>query len=380
VIVSHDVREAVALVIDEVGSSARGILIRNPPLDVRLRDASDLDFLILADIDDMRVERLRVPLRLGLHNLIDLTWLPWHWVSNPESAAALGWIPHRLLSSVVVWESDGSTSEYCRMVHENMYLPEIQRKRIGVFLDTGFETVREIGVTWDFPPLALFWLHMGFAACLAAVLDGLERLCPNAFTRPLDYLDDIDRQVLPGARTQWMEALHLDSDPVLMAAALTRIHSRIVSEFAEPVWPNCMRSGTRFEYRYWLSKKEIEWRLHVADEMIRAGDIPSAVFYLRFCAYAAARIPMVHLCACEGRNTSFLRPERAVFPQLKRLVPEILDDLQFIFSGLSDLEALSIDDSLNSLIRFRDLGLDCLKARGILTPPLAEWEPYEPQA
>jgi hypothetical protein len=114
--------------------------------------------------------------------------------------------------------------------------------------------------------------------------------------------------------------------------------------------------------------------------MIRAGDIPSAVFYLRFCAYAAARIPMVHLCACEGRNTSFLRPERAVFPQLKRLVPEILDDLQFIFSGLSDLEALSIDDSLNSLIRFRDLGLDCLKARGILTPPLAEWEPYEPQA
>ncbi|MGA7158321.1 MAG: hypothetical protein WBY53_15845 [Acidobacteriaceae bacterium] len=328
----------------------------------------------------MRSQRMILTALNGTRAMADLTWLPWDWVSDPQIAATRGWLPHRLLSSTILHDLEGNMIEYRRQIGLHMYRPNIQKQRLAVFLDTAFETVREIGITWDFPALALFWLHMGFAAVLATLLDGLRQLCPNVYTRPFDYIDAIDRKKIPGLRHQWIEALSLQANPEPMALSLKRIHAQISAKFPEPVWPENMRTGTRFEYRYWSSPEEIAWRISVAAEMARRGDSASAVFYLRFCAYAVARIPMVHACARAKQNVSFLRPECAVLPQLQNLAPEIVDDLESILGGTISLDSDEITKSLEMLLSFRDDSLSWLRARGAPTPELQDWKPYRPEA
>jgi hypothetical protein len=221
---------------------------------------------------------------------------------------------------------------------------------------------------------------MGHAACLATLCDGLRRLCPNVYTRPFDYLDEIDRDVFPGVRAQWIAALHLDADPIPMMAALRRIHAAIIPRFPEPLWPASVRNGTRFEYRYWLSSEELAWRISVATEMLRRGEAASSIYYLRFCAYAIARIPMVYARAQEGRSVSYLRPEQAVLPDLQKLAPEIIEDLHFILAGGGSLNREAIRTSLDMLLSFRDGSIACLRACGVPIPELQNWEPYQPQA
>jgi hypothetical protein len=374
------IRDAILQVTRAVESRAVGILIRNPAVDARFPDTSDLDFIVLADIGDLRSERLHLTAPDGTRTMADLTWIPWTWVSDPEVAATRGWVPHRLLSSDLVWDGGREIARLRDEIGQHMFRPDIQQKRTGVFLEIGFETVREIGITWDFPALALFWLHMGHAACLAALLDGMRLLCPNVYTRPFDYLDEAERRAYPGSRRQWIEALHLDDDPARIVPSVRRIHAIVAGKFPEPEWSAGITAGTRFEYRYWLSREELDWRIQVAMEMMRRGDSPAAVFYLRFCAYAIARIPMVHASAAEGRDVSFLRPEKAVLPELQRLVPEIIGDLDLTLAGTRALDAGSVDDSLSKLCIFRDRTLAFLRACGTPALEVKPWAPYQPRA
>jgi len=363
-----------------VASRSVGILIRNPPIDVLFPDTSDLDFVVLANIEDLRSERLHLVMPDGMRTMADLTWIPWDWVSDPEVAATRGWVPHRLLSSSLVWDSGIGVSWHCQEIERLMYRTDLQQKRTGVFLKIGFETVREVGITWDFPALALFWLHMAHAACLAAMLDGMRRLCPNVYTRPFDYLDEVEHQGRPHLRRQWIEALHLDADPMQLISSLRRIHAIIIAKFPEPNWPGSIRAGTRCEYRYWLSPEELDWRIRVAIEMARRGDSAAAIFYLRFCAYAIARIPMVHARTGEGRDVSFLRPEKAVLPDLQRLTPEIIKDLDLILAGARGLNVDAVKQSLSMLLILRDSTFAFLRECGAPVPELKPWEPYQPQA
>jgi hypothetical protein len=370
------VQDAILQVIAAVQSRAVGILIRKPFVDVRFPDTSDLDFMVIADIEDLRSERLSIAAPDGTRIMTDLTWLPWAWVSDPELAATRGWVPHRLLSSSLVWDSGRDIAQLCEEIARHMYRSNIQHKRTSVFLDIGFQTVREIGITWDFPALALFWLHMSYAACLAAMIDGMRLLCPNVYTRPLDYLDEAERQVCPGLRGQWIEALHLDADPMRIIPALRRIHAVIATKFPEPDWPANIQEGTRLEYRYWLSREELEWRIAVALEMVQRGDTAAAIFYLRFCAYAIARIPMVHARSGEGRNVSFLRPEVAVLPELQRLVPEIVGDLGDVLAGARKLDTDAVKSSLSMLNAFRQKTMAYLRECGMPISESTAWVPY----
>jgi hypothetical protein len=361
-------------------SRAIAILMRSPPIDIRYPETSDIDFIVLADIEDMRSERLQIAAPDGTRTMVDLTWIPWAWVSDPAEAATHGWVPHRLLSSTVVWDSGRDVAQHCQEIERHMYRADIQQKRTGVFLDTGSKTVREVGITWDFPALALFWLHMAHASCLAAALDGMRRLCPNVFTRPFDYLDEAERRVQPGLRRQWIEALHLNVDPSQVIASLRGMHAIISVRFPEPDWPASIRAGTRCEYRYWLSAEELNWRIRVAMEMQRRGDCAASVYYLRFCAYAIARIPMVHARAGEGRDVSFLRPEMAILPELQRLVPEVIKDFDLALAGTCGVDASDVKEALSMLDVFQKNTLALLRACG---SPVAEgkaWEPCQPQA
>ena len=376
-----DVDVAIQQVTRALRSRAVAILIRDPPVDIRCPDTSDLDFVVLADIEEMCSERLQlIAPSNNCTTMADLTWLPWNWVNDAESAATRGWVPHRVLSSKLVWDSGRDLARHCREIRTNMYRSDIQEKRTAVFLGLGLDTVREIGITWDFPALALFWLHMAHAACLAVILDGMRRLCPNVYTRPFDYLDEVERQVLPGLRSQWIGALRLDADLLQIIPALKRTHGVISQRFPEPDWPANIRAGTRFEYRYWLSQRELQWRIEVALEMARRGDAAGAVFYLRFCAYATARIPMVHVRSIEGRVVSFLRPEQAILPELERLVPEVLEDLELIFAGTLGFNADALKGSLSVFDEFRQRSVAFLRSCGTPVADLKEWIPVSASA
>jgi hypothetical protein len=356
------VENAIQQVVGALAPRAIAVLVRTPPIDIRFPDTSDVDFVILADIAEMRSERLVLPGFNGAAAIMaDLTWIPWVWVSDAEAAATRGWVPHRLLSSRVVWDSGRQVSRLCREIGKQFYRPDIQQKRTAVFLETGFETVREIGVTWDFP----------------AILDGMRRLCPNVYTRPFDYLDDVGRTMRLDLRTRWIRGLHLDVDLLQIILELRRVHAMVAGGFPEPQWPEGTRAGTRCEYRYWLSKEELEWRIRAAQEMARRGENAGAVFYLRFSAYATARLPMVHARAGEGRDVSFLRPEQAVMPELRRLVPEIIGDLESIFAGSRSFDGNGLKRSLGTLDRFRGNTIHFLRSCGAPVPNLKDWIPCQ---
>lgn len=348
---------------------AAAILVRTPRVDPRCPDTSDLDIIVLADIDDMRCERLwpapRATAPYGASSMpVDLTWLPWSWVNDAEAAAARGWIPHRLLSSDVIWDCGRRVASHCREIGKHLYRPDVLRRRVRLFLDLAADTVREISVTRDFPALGLFWLHMAYAACLAARLDGMRRLCPNIYTRPFDYLDAAAEHAQVDLRPLWVRALRLDVDPTRIIPALRRAHTVIAEKFPAPEWVPAIRAGTRSEYLYWLSRAELEWRIDAALEMARRGESAGAVFYLRFCAYATLRIPMVHARSTEGVQVGFLRPERPVRPEIQKLVPEVIGDLELVLGGARAPTSGDLDESLSTLDEFRTDTLAFLRSAG----------------
>jgi hypothetical protein len=123
----------------------------------------------------------------------------------------------------------------------------------------------------------------------------------------------------------------------------------------------------------------LEWRIKVALEMTQRGERAGALFYLRFCAYATARLPMVHARAGEGRDVSFLRPEQAVMPELRRLVPEIIEDLDLLFAGTRDFGVQGLKKSLAALYDFRGITLASLRSCGAPVPTPTAWTPYQPE-
>jgi hypothetical protein len=372
--------DVVTRVVTALRARAAAILVRSSALDARFPDTADLDVLAVADVEEFRSERLHVAVAVGPPAMVDVAWIPWAWLESPREMAKRGWVPHRVLSSELVFDSGRDLARRCEAARRCLYEPSIQRRRLKAFLDIGSHTVREIGVTWDFPALALFWLHMAHAACLGALLDGRRRLCPNVYTRPFDYLEDVEREDGSGARRAWIEALRLDVDPEVLIAALRRIHAVVAARYPEPGWPDAIGQGARYEYRYWLSVDEVSWRIDVAREMVRRHEPWAGVFYLRFCAYALARIPMIHEEARRGdRDVSFLRPERAVRPALERLAPGILDDLGAALGGNPGAERHDVERSLSMLLAFRDFALHGLRERGAPVPDPGTWAPYEPE-
>jgi hypothetical protein len=89
---------------------------------------------------------------------------------------------------------------------------------------------------------------------------------------------------------------------------------------------------------------------------------------------------MVHARSTEGLNVSFLRPEKAVLPELQRLVPEVIEDLDLILSGSRSLDVEAVNTSLSLTSNFRDGTVQRLQSSGIPVPELNAWVPFTPQA
>ena len=238
----------------------------------------------------------------------------------------------------------------------------------------GYYAVREIGITWDFPELAMFWLHVSYAACTATIVDALGRYCPNVYTRPFEWAVFAEQETGLAITTPMRQALRLQRDVDDAIVRLERMHAIVNERFNEPKWPDAMRESTRYEYRYFSSPLELQWRIRVARAMAEAGDVDAALYYVRFFAYLVARLVMVSARAAEGLDTTFSRPRVAVRPDLERHCPLILEDLSHILGGSTT--RADVELSIHAVRLLRQEALEEIHSRGIELGPLREWAPY----
>jgi len=367
-------REATA----RLAASADAIFVREPLVDPGCPDNSDVDLLAFGPVDDVLPERLF--LRAGDAEVpVDVIWLPTTGLDDPVGFAGRGVLPHRLSSSRAVHDPTGVAQRQARLVQEQMFQPAVQGRRIAGLLDLGFLTVQEIGITWDFPALALFWLHVAYAACLAVIADATRTLSPNVYSRPLDYTRSLEQLTGLSLTEPYVEMLRLGQEPETLVPALRRLHAS-VSRFPEPAWPAGAKSSTRYEYRYFGARPELEWRIRAAAEMSRRGNPANGVFYLRLMAYALARIPGVHADSMRGETPAFLRPPRAIRAELEALCPEVVGDLGFILGGPEPPDVAQVKQALGALSALRRQALAFVHSRGIVLPSLRDWVPFEAKA
>jgi hypothetical protein len=354
------------------------IFLRTPAHEPDSPSTGDLDLLLFDSSDDLCVERLE-PTLDGAPTL-DLIRLPAPLLRDPAYLASHGLITHRLLASTPTGAYQGPGAAAQAVVRELAWQQEFQVARIVGFLEMGWLTVREVGVTWDFPALALFWLHMAHAACFAAMLDAARRLCPNVYTRPFLYLDELETLVGRQLRAPMVATLALDTDPAGLEQPLHALQTYVRRHCPEPVWPEEMGSGTRSEYRYWSSPLELAWRISTAREMAAHGNRAGAVFYLRYCAYSLARIAMIHQRVCEGvrQPLSFIRPESAVMPDLRAHHPNILPSLSAVLNGLRPASPIEVDAAVLQVQELREAVLAFVAERDLDIGPIRAWQPHVP--
>jgi hypothetical protein len=362
----------------KLAASADAIFVREPLVDPHYPDTSDIDLLVFGPVDDLLPERFFPSSRPEgeARPPVDLIWLPTRNLDDPAAFAARGVLPHRLLSSRVVHDRTGGAQAQARLVEQHMFEGPVQGRRIAGILDLGFLTVQEIGITWDFPALALFWLHVAYAACLAVIADATRTLSPNVYSRPLDYARPLEKLSGLSLTEPYVALLRLGCEPEAFVPALRRLHA-VVSRFPEPAWPAGAKSSTRYEYRYFAAREELDWRIRAAAEMSRRGNAANGVFYLRLMAYALARIPSVHVDSMRGETPAFLRPPRAIRAELEALCPEVVGDLGFILGGPEPLDVAHVKQALEALSTLRRQTLAFISSQKIVVPSLRDWIPFE---
>jgi len=364
-----------ARIIEMIGGEAAAIFVREPFIDPRCPQTSDADVLAFGDVDSLLPVRLNLPATPGTLP-IDVIWLPRALLADSQRFAAEGLLPHRLVTSALLQDRNGEAEAAHRRVRVAIEQPQARAARIAGFMQMGFLAVREIGVTWDFPAMALFWLHTAFAAATAALCDAAGQLCPNVYTRPFDNLRSLPEPLRENWDARITGALRLNVDPESLIPVLRELHGTIARRFPEPSWPAAIRGTTRAEYVYFLDPAELEWRISVAREMAARGDAVQAAYYLRFWAYSLARVPMVHQCAQQGRDVSFMRPERAMAPALQELCVDIIDPLSAILAAAT-LTADDVRDALAVVTALRVHAVDVAAGRGLMPGALQPWIPFE---
>lgn len=369
-------RCAVERALAQDGATAVAIQLRRPLSDTMSPRVYDVDLMMFAPIPAFLPERRHAadPQCRSL----DIVWYPQALLEQPEALARLGLAAHRYMASDTVHDPLGLSAACRTAMQACFHRPDVRAARQNVFLDVGWKTVREIGISWDCPALARFWLHMAAASCVALGVDGLGGFCPNVFTRPLLHLAAIEAQTGLALRDELVEALGLDEAPEDAIAPLRRMHRVVAQRFAEPRWPAAMRRLTRAEYAYTIAADELEFRIAVARDMLAQGQRASALHYLRFWAYSLARIPMVHARAAEGVDAAFLQPEKAIWPDLCQHCPEILDDLRQVLAGSAGVDVAQVQRGIDSVVRLRDTLAGVLRGRGCAVEPLPPWAPFRP--
>jgi hypothetical protein len=354
--------------------STRAAFVRHPDADAQMPQHQDLDLVVFGRVDTFRPERHVAPDGTP----VDLAWYPAPLLDDPARIARSGLAAHRIAACELAWRAaghSGDAADGClHQVRRLMQRPDVRADRLAVFLDMGRLTVRETGVTGDLPSLARFWLQMGHGGVIAALADLHGLICPNVYTRPFSALAALGDHRTGSIAT----ALGLYDDTAAVAAAVRAMHGLVSQRFAHPRWPAAMREATRAEYTYTLDAAELEWRLAVANDMQADGHGAAAIWYLRYWAYALARLPMVWHAAARGDDIAFLRPERPVRAALAQQCPALLPLLERALGGPLGLPAL--ETPMHSLQRLRQEVLARCNELSLPLPDIADWQPYRAAA
>ncbi len=361
--------EEAAAVLEKHASAS---FIRYPVPGQPRTPADDLDIVAFGAVEELLVERrwLNTPTAPSL----DIIWLPAGWLTDAPRLASYGLITHRLLQSQP-WPVSERAQRVLEQVHRLHRRPEHQEARLSGFFDMARLTVREIGVTWDCPALALFWLQMAWAAAGAALLDGMGALCPNIYTRPLTYMRQLERLCGESLVEPMVACLHLNDDLDELEIKLRELQ-RVTQVGPEPAWPVVIRPAARAEYRYWQQAAEVEERLRTARTLAAQGAGEEAVWYVRFCAYSLARLPLMRQHAQDGTPTAFGRPARAMHPALAATCPEAAPLLERILRGAVPLSGDVVHHGLQHLGSLRQLVERWLCQQGIDLTTCPPWLPY----
>lgn len=351
----------------------RSAFLRHADTDDDQRVDADRDLLVFDDeADDLWVQRRSAE----DGRTLDLLRLPAALLDQPLRLAAMGLITHRLLDSELVFDRDGRGEPLLRELRRSCWDGEAPSTRIASFLEMGWLTVREVGVTRDWPALALFWLAMAHAAALAAMLDALRQPCPNVYTRPLSWARRLKALADIDLGPSLLPLLRPGADLNASVQALRGMQGYLRKHCPEPTWHAAMRSSTRWEYRYWCQGAELEERIGAAQALDRAGEPEAAAHYLRYTAYSLIRVAMLHQRALEGwpRHIPFIRPETEVLPDLHQHHPALLPlaDILLPPASAADLAA-----ALESVACVQSQTLALLRARGLDPADTRPWRPFQ---
>jgi hypothetical protein len=346
--------------------------LRRPEYDDDPRPAAELDLLVFDD----RVDGMALAREPGTPAL-DIVRLPAALLADPARLAAWGLFTHRLASADLVHDRDGRGAAAQAAWTAAWRTPAAVDRRVSAFLDTGRLTVREIGVSWDWPALGFFWLQIAGSALIAARLDAAGHWCPNVYTRPLAAAR---RAEAPGGaplEAPLRAVLRLDGvDPAPLPALLAQLHARVRERcLPEPHWPESISPAAREEWRYWIAPAELDERLAATAALAAGGEAAAAVLYLRYAAYSLLRVAMLHQRALDRwpQTVVFLQPETEIRPDLVRHQPELLPLADALLGG-GDIAALQDAVAATQAAR-RDLLAD-LAARGVVPSEQRPWLPH----
>ncbi|MDA4112984.1 MAG: hypothetical protein OK474_02960 [Thaumarchaeota archaeon] len=336
-----------------------GVLHRNPLLDDECPEVSDVDLLSFWEGAEESPERITVEGPRG-RVFVDILWIPVSAMLDPAEAASYKILPHLLLESETIWMRSESIRPLIENIKLRAYEKDVWERRIGHQIGFGDAALEEARKNLDFPPAALFFLQTAHSYYVTALADCLKRSTMSLLTRPVMKVRSMDLETRCGLGGLLEANLHLDGEPAL--AALKRVHEAVSARCADGQ-PRGVRGRTRGHFAYTVSPLELEYRVSVAEALMRRGDRANSNFYIRFWAYSLSRCPVVFEESRQGRNPSFYVPFRAFKESVQATCPEILDDMQTILGG--DLSLSQAEESIEGTAAFRRLVRDQVTERGI---------------
>ena len=335
------------------------ILHRSPLLDEDCPEVSDVDLLSIWRGPEESPERITVE---GAHRrvFVDILWIPVSAMLEASEAASYKILPHLLLESEIVWMRSDSIGQVIDQIKKRAYEKEVWERRIGHQIGFGDAALEEARKNLNFPPAALFFLQTAHSYYVTALADCLKLSTMSLLTRPITKVRRMGDETGCGLEELLRANLHLDSEPSL--AALGRVYNSVSARCGKGQLLG-VRGRTRGHFAYTISPLELEYRMSVAEAMMRRGDRANSNFYVRFWAYSLSRCPVVLEESRRGRNPSFYVPFGAFRESVQAACPEIFDDMQTILGA--DVTYSQARESIEGTVAFRRLVKDQITGRGI---------------